>query len=301
MNTTCKSIAAFALLVSTCLANPNRTYKAIEESSKISRAINEILVQYGDEVSVESKAKSLNKFGANLTVGTSFETVAIMQGTTSNETYVSTNLIDSAISTSASDTMTIVLEGHTIDGSGNLTFVSQDVVMTGTTEVTLTTPLARATRAFIKDSGTFDSPQSLPVGTISIYDNTDGETAGTPNTDAATKLILPAGESQTEKASTSISSTDYWIITTVYFDVGVAGGAANRVTYQMQTRDVANGGVWRPLGGRHVVDVDQGGDRIHLGVCEIVPKNHDFRVQAKVDSNTASVLAEVCGPLVKIQ
>ena len=87
-----------------------------------------VAVTYGDRVSVYEKGKAITKFGTNSTVGTTYETVAQLQSTESNETFVTTNIIDSIVSSSASDTtQTITIEGHTIDGSGNLTFVSKFV------------------------------------------------------------------------------------------------------------------------------------------------------------------------------
>lgn len=61
----------------------------------------EVFASYSDTVSVMAKGKSLNKHGINRAVGNSWETVAEMQGSTSEETYVSTNLIDSIVSDAA--------------------------------------------------------------------------------------------------------------------------------------------------------------------------------------------------------
>lgn len=262
----------------------------------------EILDTYGDTVSVTAKKKSLHKFGSNETVGTSFETVAQFQGTTANETYVSTNIIDSVVSSSGSDTQTITIEGHTIDGSGNLTFVSQDATLTGQTEVTLTTPLARANRMFIAASGTFDSPQAVAVGVIAAYDNTAGITSGVPNTAAATKCVIIAGDTQSQKCATSISSTDYLIVTDIEAHVGDGGGSAAYVLVRLEKRDVFNGGVWVPVGNDIVVVLDTTSpDSARPLPYLIVPKNHDVRVRAKTNANTADLHAEISGFLAAIQ
>lgn len=271
----------------------------------IAQAERVVLNTYGDRVSVREKAKNLNKFGLNETVGTTFETIAQFQGTTANETYVSTNIIDSISSSDQLNDvgLTITVEGHTIDGSGNLTFVTQNATLDGTdarTKVTLTTPLARATRAYVANSGTFNSPQATPTGTIYIYDDTGGITAGVPNTAAATKLLIAAGETQSQKCATSVSSTDYWFIAAFDAGIGEAGGAANRVLVRLEIRDVANGGAWRPLGRDLTLDIDQNGVQQEEQPFLIVPKNHDVRVRAKVDSNTSSVFAEVRGYLAKV-
>lgn len=256
---------------------------------------------YGDTVSVAAKGKVLNKFGLNSSVGTSFETVAEFQGSTSNETFVSTNIIDSIVSSSTSDTsQTIVVEGHTIDVNGNLTFVIQEASLNGRTEVTLSTPLARANRAYVKASGTFNSTPSDLVGTVSIYDNTDGIANGVPNTDTATKLLISPGENGTQKASTSISKDDYWFVSSFGAGIGVSGGNASRVILRLETRDVPNGGAWRSLTREIALGINSPSVSILIDPYLIVPKSHDFRVRAKTDSDTAEVYAEVAGYLASI-
>lgn len=261
---------------------------------------------YGDTVSVVNKAKNLNKFGRNATVGTNWETVAELQGTESDETFVSTNLIDGISSSDQLNDvgLVITIEGHTIDGSGNLTFVTQDATLDATdarTEVTLTTPLARATRAYVKNSGTFNSPQAVPTGTIYIYDNTGGVSAGVPSSASGTKLTISAGETQSKKAATTISSTDYWFIGYFSAGIGVTGAASvDRIVVRMETRDVANGGVWRPMALDIVLVPGQNDTFVNIDPMLIVPKNHDWRIRAKTNANTAEIFAEAGGPLASI-
>jgi len=273
-----------------------------DDMSDIAQAERVVLSTYGDTVSVEAKGKNLNKFGRNLSVGSSYETVAEFQGTVANETFVSTNLIDSVSSSSASDTtQTIRVEGHVIDGSGNLTFTAQEVALNGQTKVALPTPLARATRANVQPTGAFGSEPAALVGTVSVYDDTDGITAGVPNTDAAAKVLISAGESQSEKASTTISVGDYWFIKYISAGIGDAGSSANFVTVRMEARDVANGGAWRPMGKEVVLVPSQTGVSLTFDPLLIVPKNHDWRFRAKTDTNTAEVFAEAGGVLAVIQ
>ena len=47
---------------------------------------------------------------------------------------------------------------------------------------------------------------------------TDTLTAGVPDTDAKVHLIVVAGINNSEKASTTISNNDYWILTGFYAD-----------------------------------------------------------------------------------
>lgn len=278
--------------------------KELYAGMNVTQAEAVVLSTYGDTVSVERKAKNLSKFGINFTVGTTFETVGQFQGTTANETFTSTNSIDRVSSDNTSNNGLVVqIEGHTIDGSGNLTFVVQEATLgtPATTPVTLPTPLARASRMFPKASGTFNAPQGDVVGNVYVFDNTaaTGTTAGVPDVAAATKLML-VDENQSQQCATSISSTDYWFITSIDAGIGSAGGNAARVLVRLETRDVANGGVWRPLGRDLNIDIDQNGVQQEESPYLIVPKNHDVRVRALTDANTASVFAEIRGVLAKV-
>ena len=261
----------------------------------------QVLNDFGDTVSTLAKAKGLSKFGTNITIGTTSETVSQMQGSETEETFVTTNLIDSIVSSSNSDTtQTIVIEGHTVDGSGNLTFTSQTAALNGRTEVTLSTPLARCGRLYVANDGTFGNVPAALVGTVSVYDNTDGITAGVPNTDAATKIILRPGATQSQKCATSISSVDYYFIRSFSAGIGVSGGNASHVEFRIEARDVASGGAWRPAGRNITAAVGQNGVHVEFSPLLIVPKNHDVRVMARADSNTAEVFAEIRGHLAVI-
>lgn len=271
----------------------------IDNAALVQHAINEIASTYGDTVSVQSKKKSLNKFGRRTGLTTTESTIMGLQGSEIHETLVTTNLIDSIVSSSTSDTsQTIVVEGHTIDASGNLTFVTQEAALNGRTEVTLTTPLARCTRAYIK-AGSFASPAATNVGVISVYDNTAGITAGVPNTAAATKLRIEIGRNQSDKGATSISSTDYWVLTGANLTGGKAGGSATFITARIQIKDT-KGGVWRPLGSEIACQVDGGTTIEPFQPYRIVPKNHDVRLVAYTDTNTATASGEIQGFLASV-
>lgn len=273
----------------------------------IKHAIDVISDTYGDTVSVDAKKKGLNKFGARAGIGTTFGTIMSFQGSENRLTYPSTNLVDSIISTSSADTSkTYVVEGHTVDGSGNLTFVSQDVTTDasdGQTRAAITTPLRNVTRAYLKPSGTFDSPQTAHAGIISFYDNTNGDNgSGVPTTASAVSMRLEAGQVQSEKAATSISSLDCWLISAISIAIEDAAPSANYVVFRMVIRDVANGGVFRPLGRDYVAypDVNQPG-RVPFDPLRIVPKNHNCEILARTDTGTADVFAEAEGYLALVQ
>ena len=267
----------------------------------ITHAINEIGKTYGDTVSAWEKGKSLTKFGrtGNADSGV-LTTVSEFQGSVVNETFVSTNIIDAVVSSSGSDTQTVQIEGHTIDGNGLLTFVTQEVTLTGQTPVALPTPMARANRIYVKDSGTFNSPQSAVVGNIAVYDDTDGATTGVPNTDAATKLMMTAGLTSSKKCATSISNNDYWILDAFHCNVEERGPAA-AADFHIEIRDVANGGIWRRLGAE--MSLNSGGQSHgdeEFKPFFIVPKNHDMRLITISDTANTFVSGEVDGVLAKV-
>ena len=257
-----------------------------------------VALDTGDVVDAYEKGKSLRKFGKNSSIGTSYETLAEMQGAEVQETFVSTNIIDSISSSSASDTtQSIIIEGHTIDESGNLTFAIQTCSLNGQTEVTLTTPLARVTRAYVANSGVFNTTPANLVGTVYIYDNSGGIAAGVPSTASATKALIKAGQTQTAKCATTISQNDYWFINSFSAGVGNAGGSANRVTFRILKRDIKNGGAWRPAGREINVAIGGSDNEEKFDPPLVIGKNHDVIVQAKTDSNTAEGFAELQGVL----
>lgn len=279
----------------------------VDTNPLIRQAINVIKSTYDDTVSVEAKKKSLNKFGTRTGVGTTFGTIMSLQGSENRLTYPSTNAINSIISTNSADTsITYVYEGHSIDGSGNLTFVIDEVTTDasdGQTRVALPTAVRNVTRTYVKNSGTFNSPQTVHAGIISFYDNTDGDNgSGVPTTASAVSMRLLAGETQSEKAATSISSNDYWLINRVSIAIEDASPSANYVVFRMVIRDVKNGGVWRPLGRDYVAypDTNQPGS-IPFEPLRIVPKNHDWEIWAKTDTGTADIFAEAEGYLAGVQ
>ena len=102
----------------------------------------------GRRVDVPGKGKSLLKFGRNLNMGTAGTRATVWDAGPANEVYVddNTNPIDSISSSSGSDAIDVVVEGHTDDGTGAKTFVVQTVTLTGQTRAALTTPLNRCSR-----------------------------------------------------------------------------------------------------------------------------------------------------------
>jgi hypothetical protein len=270
----------------------------------MNHALREIYSTYGHIASTTKKSKSLSKFGITRNADNGVKTtIADFQGTVVNETFVTTNIIDHAISTSANDTGIITVEGHTIDGDGNLTFVVQDVTLTGQTKAALATPLARCTRAYVKD-GTFASPSVDLQGVVSIYDDTGGQSAGgVPTVAAATKCRIRGdlGDNQSAKAATSISSTDYWIIREIHFGMrrGSGGGSATVADCDIEVRRI--GGVWRPVGLevnlKTTVNVFE---NVSVFPYVIVRPNSDVRAIITADVNDTIAEARIEGVLATV-
>lgn len=239
----------------------------------VEHAIREVSATYGDTISVFAKKKSLLKFGRNETVGTSDVTVWTTGG---NETYQTTNAINRVVSTDAADTQSVVIEGHTVSG-GVFTFVSQTATLNGTTAVTLTTPLARATRIYNNGSTDF-------AGTVTVFVN--GST---------THLTATGSDNQSFKASTTVSNTDYWLITEVYGVVDEKTAAAADFKFQVREQ----GKVFRTrLPGS--AKSDGPAFYAQLRPYLIVPKNADFRIRAVASTTNVSVEAWANGPLASV-
>ena len=177
----------------------------------IKHAKNIIFADDGVNVTLEAKNKDLLKFGRNKLVGVVKTTLMTLPTGTDNEVLPTTNAINSIISNNAGDTETVRVEGHTTaDGGLTFVFVAQNAILTGQTVVALTTPLARVSRV-VNVSAT-----DL-TGRVYVTE-TDTYTAGVPDTNSKVHLIVEAGLNNSEKAATTLSSSDYWVVTGFYGD-----------------------------------------------------------------------------------
>lgn len=250
----------------------------------LAHAVREIKGNWGHDVDVVRKRKSLLKFGRNDDIGTAWETVWAFGG---DETYASTNAIDTVSSSNAGDGQTVTVEGHTIDGSGNFTFSIQSATLNGQSKVVLGTPLARASRVYNTDTTDF-------AGTVYVYED-DTVTAGVPDTAAKVHLSAPTDDNQSLKAATTISNTDYWIITQIY--AGVARQNSRSVDFRYQIRE--KGGVFR---SRVNLNAHSTGSAVatDLQPYLIVPNNADFRIRAISSGVTTGVEAWANGILASV-
>ena len=265
------SIEEFDSALNTSPLPVKTTSTSVDSQYEIAQAINEIYSTYGDTVSVENKKKSLLKFGARTTVGTTWETVMNAQGALTEEVLLSTNGITTVVSSSASDTQPIVYEYHTISG-GNLTFGVGTVTLNGTTPVTLPVACARANRAYNNDS-------SALVGNIYFYE-------GGTRTDANTHLMIPAGAQQTQKAATAISQYDYWIISNV--SINVLSKVTKYAEARLEVRQVGKS-YWRPLTQTFSATDSTGTINYHFEPYRIVPQNYDVRLAVRTNTSGVDV------------
>lgn len=270
----------------------NDYYRFAADNSMIGMALEEIESTYGDRVSVFDKRKTLIKFGRNENAGTSTSVLMQFQGSETEIALPTTNSIDYAVTTDANFTGTVAIEGHTIDGNNNLTFVVQTVTLTGRTKVPLTTPLARCSRIYIA------SADALASTTDKIFVFEDGNvTNGIPDTTSDIHILMDGKWGQSQKCQTSISSTDYWIITMSY------GGVLRKTTANadiaLQIRKVGHG-QWRTVFDIPVNSTGSSWYRISAPPCFIVPKNTDVRLVSSANTSGVEVTGGIAGYLAKI-
>lgn len=248
-------------------------------------AIDVINADYGDTVSVQAKNKDLLKFGRSKQAQTTKTTLMTLPAGTFNEAYVSSNLINTVSSSSASDTQELVIEGHTIS-SGVFTFVSQTVTLTGQAQAALTTPLARCTRIY--NNGATDL-----VGFVYVYE-TDTSTAGVPDTGAKVHCMIDAGLNNSEKASTTISDADYWIVQSFYGDCLEKVATFGILHFEIRL----SGKVFRNKIDISVNDASRG---VHeFKPYLIIPKNSDIRLRVSASANGKDFSGGIQGALVKV-
>lgn len=250
----------------------------------------EIANTYGDTVSVIEKKKTLIKFGRNDDIDTAIEETVWQPG--GLEVYQTANTIDTISSSDAGDTQEMVIEGHTVSGTGvnaQFTFVTQTVTLNGQNKVTLPTPLARCSRAFNNNGVEL-------AGSVYVYRDT-AITGGVPNDLTTVHAQVPIGFNQTFKGATTFSNTDYFIMTGAMFSVNRTSTAAN-VDFIIEVREP--GKVFRPVFGRVTVSNTTGTSRIQLDPAVLVPKNSDIRVQAIANTNNVPVTAEFAGYIAQV-
>jgi hypothetical protein len=257
--------------------------------ARLVQAEREIYQQFGDEVSIDAKAKSLVKFGKSFPLTAEVKST-VWTVSVADEVYVSTNIIDSISSSSLTDNQEIYLEGHTVTGTGfdqKFTFVSQVINLNGRTRVALPIPLARVSIA-INNNG------SALSGRVAVYENT-ALTNGIPTDLSKIHIDIPLGFQESFKAATTFSDTDYYILTGGFG--GVSGKQAAAVDFYLEVRDAG-----KVFTQKAAVTANSlgGGWSVELDPAVIIPRNSDIRVTAEADSNNTIVFASFKGYLAKV-
>lgn len=269
---------ALCLFAGVAQAQPNTDLDVEYKDPWLQHAIEVIESTYGDLVSVSNKDKDLLKFGTHTAIGTGWETVAEMQDSETEETFVAGNTITTVISTSTSDDSSdsIIYEYHTIE-NGVATFgVSSAVTLNGQTAVTLPTAVARVNRAYNAGTGAL-------AGNIAFYEG-GATTSGKPDVDSTVHALITAGEQQTQKAATTISNNDYWIIDNV--SASVTEKTSAWVECRLETKPIARS-YWRPVTQNFAASDASGTVQVVKRPYVVVPKNYDVRLACR--ANTAGV------------
>lgn len=240
---------------------------------------------YGDNVSTDRRSKGLIKFGENVDIDT--DGPELLWGGDGLEIYPTTNSIDTISSSSASDTEIVLIEGHTIDADGEFTLVKQQATLNGQNKVVLDTPLARA--------DTLENINGVDfTGSIYCYEDT-AIVAGVPTDGTKLHLKATAGDEISLKCASTISKSDYFIVTGISMSIKRGGTAT--VDYQFQVRE--KGGVFIT---RFPFTVTSGGGGIHVPFDPpyIVPSNADFRMLCETTAINTQADAIVFGYLAKV-
>jgi hypothetical protein len=257
----------------------------------IALAEREIELTYGDIVSVWDKSKTLAKFGRNANIGTTYQTVWEYGG---DETYTDDNTIAYVSSSSAADTgVVMALEMDRVSGTGadqQFTFFTQRVTLNGQNAVQIEAG-ARISRAYVY-SGTL-------LGDFYVFES-DTLTAGVPDTASKVHITVEAatsGHSQSFKAATTFSDSDYAIITGGYASVTKKTAASVDFVFEVKRP----GSVFRPVTGRIALNSSaETTEQIRFKPYVVVPKNCDIRIRAiasttgvEVDATFQCYLAKV--------
>ena len=255
--------------------------------ARLVQAEREIYSTFGDEVSIDAKAKSLIKFGKSAILSTDRETVWTVGGM---ETYVTDNTIDTISSSSVLDTQELFLECHTVTGSGldqQFTFLAQTVTLNGQNKVTLPTPVARVSRVYNNNGIEL-------FGVVNVYEDT-AIVGGVPSDVTKIHDQIPLGFQQSFKGATTFSNEDYYILTAGFGSVTYKQSAA--VNFYLEFRQ--DGKVFRE--GAAVSANSAGGAwQINLDPAIIIPKNSDVRITCQSNTQGAEVYASLQGYLAKV-
>jgi hypothetical protein len=243
---------------------------------------------------------ALLKFGRNPDMGAGAVATVWDLGI-ANETYVSTNIIDVMSSSSASDTTSVVIEGHYLSAPNVFRTCVLRLVLTGQT------PADLANAVVIKDDfGGFFTDGKLArvnrltddngvdlVGDVYVYQSGQTVTLGVPQDLTLThaKMRGTAGLNRSNKCATTISNDEFLILTAARS--GVARTNAAFVDYSLEIRTAE--GVFTEILPA-VASRDSGFSPIfNAPPYIIVPPNADIRMRGTSSANNTGGVASFNG------
>lgn len=254
-------------------------------SDRVAAAVREVERYQGILLDPVTKSKSLKKFGERLALGTSRATV--WESPAENETYLSSNGITHVVSSDVDDDQVLKYEYHTISG-GEFSFGVGTVTLNGRTAVELPTATARVSRAY-NSSGT------LLQGAVSFYEG-GAITNGVPNDNDEIHATITAGHQSTNKAATTISKDDYYLVTDFHADILKTNSV--RAAVELEIRE--QGGVFRPAFESGVNAAGTSSLYLPFDPVIIVPCNADIRVTAVGSTGNIEISAYFSGFLASI-
>lgn len=246
-------------------------------SSFLELAVQEIYRSYGDKV--VANRKSLHKFGANLSIGT---TEVDINWDSIQPVHSTTNSITVASSSSAADTtQTVRVEGMYLDANDDMQFAVQNVALNGQTQVTLTRSLCRVTRIANVASTT------ATAGDVYIYESGTA-TGGVPNNLATVGNIMPFEHQSTMFAGTSVAAKNYLILTSMQAGGSLSGTKDAYVDIQLEVRNKDS--IYRTV-NIFTINTSQGATQIEFNPPLIIPPNSDIDMTAVSSLAGSSVTA----------
>jgi hypothetical protein len=266
----------------------------------VDKGIAKIEGDYG--VKIQDGRRTLRKFGRGSLVTKSARYTVMTQGSTAvaNETLTTANLVDSVIA-STTATQTLGVEGYTVDSSGDLTHVTQDVTLTSSTAAALGTALNTVTRMYVKER-TFANPSSDCAAIVYAYESTNtGVSGGAPSSQAYTKAIMSSGVNQTEKCATCTEQKEYAIIRSVCAALPEGASPTGTAAADINLEIKRKGGVFRPIGLELSVGAQQRTAVVEFDPPEIVPPNSYFRLVGYGSTTDLVVTGAINGVYVKEQ
>lgn len=268
----------------------------------LDHAYREVLAEYGIKLNVWGTTRTLHKFGRTTNADSGVKTtVGTFQGTVVNETFVTTNSIDSIASSDAGDTEVVTVEGHFYDAGNKLIPHKQDITLTGQTPVLLSQTLCRVNRIKVKTQR-FAAPASDLAGNIYVYDATaaTGATDGVPIVAAATKIMITAGDNQTEKCAISVGNSECLLISSMLTSLSRAAAATVSGDIDIEIRE--QGGAWRPCGLQIDLQKDAT-DTFYLPFAPtyiVAPPNSDVKMVGTTNTNNTTVSGFIRGLIVNV-